>query len=310
MMVRGILLLLALLLPARAAVAQELEPRILANVPPGMQFAILAYGYSQGNILLDPAVPIQDLDASLHVFAAAYARAFSLLGRSAQIDVVVPFAAGNWEGLYRGIEEKVTLDGFGDPRIRLAWRFAGAPSLGTSEELRAFQQDLIAGVSVQVIAPLGEYDPSELLNLGSNRWTARAAAGVSKAMGAWIVEGYGGIWIFGKNDNFANNEDLFPGGAELEQKPLLTAKVHGIRSFASGRWLSLDIGYGFGGRSIVNGSERDTRISAFRFGFTYVWPLSPAHALKLLGASGVRTEKGPDFDVLGLAYQFRWGGPR
>ena len=44
MIVRGVLLILVLLLPARAAVAQELEPRVLANVPPGMQFAILAYG--------------------------------------------------------------------------------------------------------------------------------------------------------------------------------------------------------------------------------------------------------------------------
>lgn len=306
---RVLIILTLLALPVRAAIAQELEPRLLANVPPGMQFAILAYGYSQGNILLDPAVPIDDLDANLHTFVGGYARAFSLFGRSAQVDLVVPFAAGNWDGLYQGSEREVTRDGFGDPRIRLSWRFAGAPSLQTSQDAGAYRQDLIAGATVQVITPFGEYHPSKLINLGSNRWTVRGALGVSKAIGNWIAEGYAGIWVFGKNDNFANNEEFFPGGAELEQKPLFTAKIHGIRSFASGRWLSVDVGYGIGGRTAVDGVDRDTRISAFRFGLTYVWPIDPYHSLKFYALSGVRIEKGPDFDVLGLAYQFRWGGP-
>jgi hypothetical protein len=306
---RVLIILVLLALPFRAATGQELEPRLLANVPPGMQFAVLAYAYSQGNILLDPAVPIDDLDANLHTFAGGYARAFSLFGRSAQVDFVVPFAAGNWDGLYQGGERKITRDGFGDPRIRLSWRFAGAPALKTLQDAGAYRQDLIAGAAVQVIAPYGEYHPSKLINLGSNRWTIRGAVGASKAIGAWTLEGYAGVLAFGDNDNFANSEEFFPGGALLEQKPLFTAKVHGIRSFASGRWLSLDVGYGIGGRTLVNGSERDTRISAFRFGFTWVWPVNPRHSLKLLGASGIRIEKGPDFNVLGLAYQLRWSGP-
>ena len=203
----------------------------------------------------------------------------------------------------------MTRDGFGDPRVRLSWRFAGAPALGNTEQMRAFQQDFIGGVTVQVITPFGEYHPSKLINLGSNRWTVRGGLGVSKAVSAWIFEAYGGIWVFGKNDNFANNEAFIPGGAKLEQKPLLTAKVHAIRSLSSGRWLSLDIGYGIGGRTLIDGVERDTRISAIRFGLTYVWPLDQHHSLKLCAISGVRIEKGPDYDVLGLAYQFRWGGP-
>jgi hypothetical protein len=309
MSARVVLFFVCLLLPARTALGQELEPRILANVPPGMHFAILAYGYSQGNILLDPAVPIEDLDADLHTFVGGYARTFGLFGRSAQVDVVVPWAAGNWDGLYQGTEREVTRNGLGDPRIRLSWRFSGAPALDSMEDMRAFRQDLIAGASVQIITPYGEYHPSKLINLGSNRWTVRGAVGVSKAIGPWILEGYGGIWVFAKNDNYANSDELFPGGAELEQKPLFTAKIHGIRSFASGRWLSLDVGYGIGGRSLINGVERDTRISAVRFGLTYVWPIDPQHSLKFYALSGVRIEKGPDFDVLGLAYQFRWGGP-
>jgi hypothetical protein len=45
--------------------AQELEPRALTNVPVGLNFAVLGYGYARGNILLDPAVPIENLDSRL-----------------------------------------------------------------------------------------------------------------------------------------------------------------------------------------------------------------------------------------------------
>ncbi len=74
-----------------------------------------------------------------------------------------------------------------------------------------------------------------------------------------------------------------------------------------GRWIALDIGYGFGGRTRIDDVLRDTYISTFRFGFTLAFPLATRHTLKLVGTSGVRLEKGPDFDALAIAYQYRWG---
>jgi hypothetical protein len=55
------LLALLVLIPAQAA-AQELEPRALTNVPIGWNFAMVGYRYATGNVLLDPAVPIEDLE--------------------------------------------------------------------------------------------------------------------------------------------------------------------------------------------------------------------------------------------------------
>ena len=54
--------------------AQELEPRALLNVPVGMNFLFFGYGYSQGNILPDPAAPIEDPDSRLHTLVGAYIR--------------------------------------------------------------------------------------------------------------------------------------------------------------------------------------------------------------------------------------------
>jgi hypothetical protein len=280
--------------------AQELEPRLLINVPVGTNFVIAGYGFARGNILLDPAVPIEDLDANLHTMFGAYVRAIDLFGISGKLDAVLPFAGGDWSGRLEGVDTTRAATGFGDPRIRLSVGFVGAPALSKGE-WGEWQQRTIVGAALQVLMPLGQYDASRLINLGSNRWTFRAQLGVSHALGPWIVEVAGGAWLFTDNTNFF-------GGLTLEQRPLLTAKTHLIRSLKRGWWFSLGVGYGHGGRTKLQGVERDTRISSFRFGGTVAAPLGGQHSLKLVLTSGVRIERGPDFDGIGLTYQYMWGG--
>ena len=75
--------------------SQELEPRSLTNAPVGLNFALFGYGFANGNTLLDPALPIEDLNSDLHTFFAAYVRAIDFFGMSGKLDVIVPWAAGN-----------------------------------------------------------------------------------------------------------------------------------------------------------------------------------------------------------------------
>lgn len=96
---------LALHLAAHAGRGQELEPRALTNVPVGTDFVALGYGYAQGNIFLDPAIPVEDLDSKLQTFVGARARAIDFFGLSSKLDLMVPrpFAAGDWEGVLEGV---------------------------------------------------------------------------------------------------------------------------------------------------------------------------------------------------------------
>jgi hypothetical protein len=298
-MMKNYLPLLFLHLISTAAFTQELEPRALTNVPVGLNFAVVGYGYSQGNILLDPAVPIEDLDSQLHAIFAAYVRAINFFGLSSKLDVVVPVAFGDWAGLYVGEAATRKIDGMGDPRVRLSVNFAGAPALRLNE-YKNYQQKTLAGASVQIIAPLGQYEPSELINLSSNRWTIRSQMGMSRTLNKWIVESYVGFWFFTKNSQFLEK-------SELTQDPLITAKMHLIRTMQKGRWIALDVGYGFGGRTSIDDILKDTYISTFRFGLTLAFPVSAKHTLKIVGATGVRLQKGPDFDALAVTYQYRWG---
>jgi len=293
--------LVVLLLWTRVTFAQELEPRSLTNVPIGVNFAVLSYAYSAGDILLDPAVPIEDLDAKLHVIVGGYVRSIDFFGRSGKVDIIVPFASGDWNGVVSGRDSSTVRNGFGDPRVRLSVNFVGAPALRATE-YGGYRQHTIIGASLQVIAPLGQYDPSKLINLGSNRWTFRPQLGTSHAVGNWILETYASAWLFAKNSDFY-------GGNELKQAPLAAFKIHAIYTMPKRRsWLALDAGYAIGGRTEINDVKRDTRISTFRFGATVAVPLAARHTVKITGVTGVRHERGPDFDAIALTYNYRWGG--
>lgn len=280
--------------------AQELEPRSLVNLPVGTNFIVAGYAYGQGNILLDPSIPIEDFDGKLNTFVAAYLRSINFFGLSGKVDIILPYGAGDWNYNYQGEDEYDKADGFGDLRLRLAVNFIGAPALKV-QDYSTYKQKTVFGYIFQVIVPTGSYNPAQLPNLGSNRWAFRNQVGVSHTMNKWILEAYVALWLFTTNNNYLN-------GNELKQRPIAGFKTHLIRSFKKGMWLAADVGYGVGGTSKVNGVNLETHMSSFRFGLTYALPLAEKHSLKFTVVSGVRLERGPDFDAVGIAYQFKWFG--
>ena len=284
------------------APAQELEPRNLTNVPIGMNFLVVGYGYSRGNVLLDPAVPIENLNANIHASVAAYVRAFSLLGLSSKVDLVVPFAHADWTGQLSGVDSARSATGFGDPSVRLAVNFVGAPAMRLAE-FASYQPKTIVGASIRAQVPVGQYDPERLLNLSAHRWTFKVQTGISHTVSSWIFEGHVAAWLFTRNGNFN-------GGQTLDQKPLFAAKLHVIRALRNGMWLAVSGGYAAGGRPTLDGVRRDFTLGTFRFAGTVVLPFARVHAVKLTLASTKRIEEGPDFDNVALVYQYRFGGRR
>ncbi|MCK5456622.1 MAG: transporter, partial [Melioribacteraceae bacterium] len=229
-----------------------------------------------------------------------YVRTIDFFGLSGKIDMIVPYAGGDWAGILEGTDTSTVRTGLGDPRFRISFNFIGSPAL-TLSEFKNYKQTTVFGAALQIIAPLGQYDPTKLINLGSNRWTFRPQIGFSRTFDQLIVEAYISGWFFTVNPNFYNNN-------ELKQNPLLAGKVHLIYTLKNKMWFSFDAGYGIGGRTFVNDEKRDTRISTLRFGLDWSVPFAEQHTLKLSYISGVRLERGPDFDAFTLIYQYRWGG--
>lgn len=294
------ILIILLVNLSNSSFAQELEPRGLTNIPVGMNFAVVGYGYARGNVLLDPSVPFEDLNGKVHTIVGAYVHAINFFGLSGKVDVVAPYAIGNYDGKLTGIDTSTARSGMGDLRFRLSFNFLGAPALKKSE-FADYKPENISGLSLQVIAPTGQYYPDRLINLGSNRWVFRPQWGFARNINSWILETYVSMRIFTRNADFY-------GGNELKQNNLYAIKFHAIRSLKRGRWMAFNTGYGIGARTIINGEEMDTRISTFRFGFIYALPLGIHHSLKFSAISAIRFEKGSDFDALVVSYQYRWGG--
>ena len=280
--------------------AQDLEPRALSNVPVGMNFLLVGYGYVSGNVLLDPAIPIEGLDSRINTILGAYVRTIDVFGMSGKVDVIVPVAGGDWVGFLEGEERSRVATGAGDPRLRLSVNFLGAPALRAGE-FGGYEQGTVAGASIQVGVPVGQYDPERLLNLGSNRWFFKPQVGVSHTVGPWAFEAYVSTWFYTANTDFF-------GGLELEQRPIWAFKTHVVRSLPRGMWVAADIGYAAGGRARVDGTLRERQLSTARFGATLAVPLSETHALKFTAATATTHDLGPDFDAFGVTYQYRWGG--
>lgn len=298
--VRGSLFALVLLTVAATAQAQDIEPRAFSNAPVGVNFLIAGYAFTRGGLSFDPAVPVTNAQLETSGAILAYARVFDLWGMSAKFDAVAPYVWLSGSARFAGQPVERTVDGLGDARFRLSVNLYGAPAL-TLREFAEYEQDLIAGVSLAVTAPIGQYDSTRAVNLGTNRWSFRPELGVSKALGRLTLELRAGATFYTDNTNFL-------GGRTRSQDPIYSVAGHAIYSFGSGIWASIDATYFTGGRTAVDGVAGDDLQRNWRLGATLSFQLSPRHSVRLYGSTGVSARTGNNYDLIGIALQYRWGG--
>lgn len=280
--------------------AQDIEPRSYSNAPVGTQFLIAGYAYTRGGLAFDSSLPIENEKLRTSSAIVAYAAVFDLFGKSAKFDAIVPYTWLSGSADYRGERLDREVDGLADPRFRVSVNLVGAPAL-TAREFADYRQDLIVGVSLQVGVPAGQYDGTRLVNIGTHRWWFKPEVGVSKAAGPWTIEVAGGVTFYTDNDDFY-------GGNRREQDPLYSFRIHAIYSFRTGIWGSLDATYFTGGRTTVNGALDNNLQQNWRVGGTLALPVDRQNSIKLNVSSGVSARTGNNFDLAGVAWQYRWGG--
>ena len=288
-----------LLVVSCGARAQQLEPRTYANVPVGMNFLIGGYVHATGGYFADPALPLTNAQLKLQSPVLAYARSLDAWGKSAKFDVVVPAGCVSGSALFNGAPVSRDVCGFLDPAARISMNFYGAPAMSL-EEFRKYQQDLVVGGSLQVQAPLGQYDPTRLVNLSTHRWTIRPEIGVSKTVRPLTVEVAVGASLFTTNDNFY-------GGKTREQDPIYNTQLHLIYEFRGGAWAAFNATYYMGGQTTVNNVENNDELGNSRAGLTLALPVNRYDSIKLHWSKGLSVRTGSDFDILGVFWQRRWG---
>lgn len=282
---------------AAVARAQQLEPRAYSASPVGTNFAGIAYLHSSGDIALDPALPLKDFHARVDAPAPFYGRVFGLAGRQASASLLVPLVRISAEATLPEGRKGVIRQGFGDPRMRLAVNLIGNPALPPQEFFKHKPRTTL-GTSLEVVAPLGQYDGSRLVNIGSNRWAFKPELGLSQPLGRWSLEAYAGVWLFTDNPDFL--------GHLRRQEPIVTTQAHAVYEFARHAWAAADFTYYTGGTTTVAGDRSDDRQNNTRAGATLSLPLAATQSLKLAYMRGVTARGGTSFTTLGLAWQRAW----
>ena len=250
------------------------------------------------DVAFDPSAPIDEASARINTTAFAFTRAFSLAGRSANAGVVLPVIGGHIEGLYLGEPAEVGRFGQGDPRLRLAMNLYGAPAM-TPKQFASYRHQTIVGVSVTVAPPIGQYDSTKLINLGTNRWSFKPEVGLSQAWGKWVVEAMAGVWFFTDNTDFV-------GGRTREQDPIVATQVHVTYKFTRSMWLAGDANYFTGGQTTIGGKQNLDLQRNSRIGATFSSAIGRGQAIRMSVSRGAYTTIGADFTSIGVGYNYAW----
>lgn len=292
--------LLPVLLWSSVAAAQELTPRAYWPAPEGTKVLVIGYQYSAGDIVTDPSLPVTGVDSKINYALAGFVYNFGLAGRTANVQINLPYSWGESEGFAEGEPRHRDISGFTDFRARLSVNLLGAPTMDVAgfQQLRANPRPII-GASFQVSMPTGDYDADKLLNAGTNRWAVKPAVGVILPIRpTWHLELEVGGWFFGTNDDFL--------GLTREQAPILSTEFHLVKRLRPGFWLSLDVNYYTGGRSTVDGTLRGDLQRNSRIGATVLYSFGRGHAVRGNLSGGAVTSSGGDFTMLAVNYLYVW----
>ncbi len=289
---------LGLVLMPLGAPAQELEPGAYWPIPKNVTIFTAVNSFNWGDVTFDPALPVDDGRARINTAAFAFTRAFSLAGRSANAGVVLPVVGGHLEGVYLGEPVGTSRFGLADPRLRLAMNLYGAPAM-TPAQFASYRQGRIVGVSVTVAPPLGQYDSTKVINLGTNRWSVKSEIGFSQTRGRWVLEVMAGAWMF------TDNADLV-GGRTRTQAPIVATQGHLTFKFNRATWLAADANFYTGGRTVIDGKQNLDLQRNSRVGATFSTGLGGGHAIRASVSRGAYTTIGADFTSIAVGYNYAW----
>jgi hypothetical protein len=281
---------------ASTASAQELEPRAYLPAPIGTTIVLGGVGTSKGGILFDQAVDVADVEADLKLVITGVGYTFDLAGRQARVLAVFPIAWGTIGGEVGSLPQEQDLAGLVDPRIKLTIGLAGAPALKPARFAGSGRRTVV-GASVTVMPPIGQYEKTQLINLGYNRWAFKPEIGASRIVGRWTLESYAGVWLY------TDNTAYHPGTAVKTQDPIFSLQTHVSYALPRRVWVAF-IGTWFaGGETRTNGALNPDLQRNARLGWTASLPLTARQSLKVVWSTGASTRRGTDFENFTLTWQ-------
>ncbi|MBV8485119.1 MAG: transporter [Verrucomicrobia bacterium] len=286
--------------------AQDLAPRAYIITPVHSNAIILTYSFYNGSVLFEGAAPITDASARVNVQVFSLYHSLRLFGRSANITASLPYGVGNFQGSVIGTHAAAYRSGLLDSTFRVSVNLKGGPAMD-AREMHQWHQKMLLGVSLKLVAPTGQYDSTKLLNYGANRWAFKPEVGLSRRWRHWLVDTYGGAWIYTANrDYFSKSQNVLN---IQTQNPIGSFEGHFSYDMRPRLWASLDGNFWIGGRTSINGiASPKTLQENSRIGATVSFPVSKYQSLKFSYSRGDYIRFGGNFDNISVAWQYSWLG--
>jgi hypothetical protein len=260
----------------------------------------LAYAYVRSNTSIDTSFIVSGAKFNLNQGLIDYARYFALLHRMAWVEASVPIA--NLNGSITGTNINGSTTGTGDSGYTAAILLKGGPAL-TPEQFAKAETTTSIGVSLSTTAPTGQYDPTKLLNLGSDRWSFKPELAISKSFGPeqrWVFDAYVNSYLYTDNTSYR-------GAQILRQQALLGLEGHISYTFNNTIWASLDTRYSFRGDTTVSGVDQDNSQRNFIVGSELVVSPNSRNSFTFEFAKAVVHKNGPSLTGFTVKYDYTWG---
>jgi hypothetical protein len=189
-----------------------------------------------------------------------------LFDRAAMGAVLLPMGRISGDVITPGGEPvSQSVSGFGDPTVEFNLNLIGPKAQKNIPDVIRYQPGFSLDVLADLAIPIGEYDSSQPLNVGQNRWYGRIGFPIVWQLGAWVpgrrttLEFLPAVWLFGDNTDYV--------GQTLETDPLYQIDAHLTRDFTEHLWGSLDAAWYNGGEATVDG-VKGAEIDNYGFGLT------------------------------------------
>jgi hypothetical protein len=226
---------------------------------------------------LDPSYQF-DPSASLSadVAIAGFAKMMPFGKKAGMLAVLMPMGGISGDSNIGGVLFRQASSGFGDPMVEFNMNLIGPPPIMNLPDMLRYEPGFSLDLVVDVAFPIGQYDNSQSLNLGQNRWYGRVGTPIVWQLGPWIpdrrttLEIFPSVWFFGDNDDFV--------GETMSSDPTVEIETHLTRNFTSTVWGSFDATYIVSGDSTIAGVVADGS-DTLTVGFTLGYQLNDSMQL-------------------------------
>jgi Putative MetA-pathway of phenol degradation len=249
------------LLPGRI-LAQGEGAHTYLPAPVGTNVIVPTYMDISSNYNFTQSIQINNADIRSQIGVVSYVHFFRVWGQLAELWVSPIFGSVSGTvdlptpgGGTRTVNVRPH-SGFADPYLGFRVGLFGAPGLEPAEFMKHQQTFQVYGL-VGVMPPLGSYDSTRLINLGTNRWALR--------LGVPIVVPFGNpkdpFWLEA-NPNvylYTDNTDVSGPGTVRSQDPLWVLETHLSHNLSRMFWLSFDLRGQYGGATTTDGISDDNK---------------------------------------------------